>query len=201
MTATDTQVGILMRERQKGKTQEQAAASANLRSRKTVAKDEGLGKLSSQLKRTRTYSTRADPFAEIWAQAEGMLEKAPELEAKALFDWFCEQHPGTYQEGQLRIFQRPVSNWRALNQEQTAILEQVHCPGEVLQTDGLWLSELGVTIQGQPLAHLLIHNVLPYSNSEWGCLAQSESLAACKPPCPLDQQRYRTDDWAHESLC
>jgi len=49
-----------------------------------------------------------------------------------------------------------------------------------MQTDGVWLTELAVTIQGQPLAHLFIHCVLPYSNWEWGCLAQSESLMALR---------------------
>ena len=39
MTATNAQVRIMMRERQKGKTLEQAAASANVGSRKTVATD------------------------------------------------------------------------------------------------------------------------------------------------------------------
>ncbi|MCP4544328.1 MAG: transposase family protein, partial [Chloroflexi bacterium] len=107
-----------------------------------------------------------------------MLEDAPTLEAKAVFEWLCEQHVGRYQSGQLRTFQRHVSTWRALNQEQTAILAQVHRPGEVLQTDGTWLTELGVTIQGQPFKHLLIHSALPYSNWEWGRIAQSESLAA-----------------------
>jgi len=48
----------------------------------------------------------------------------------------------------------------------------------VLQTDGTWLTELGVTIQGQPFKPVLIHSVLPYSNWEWGRIAQSESLAA-----------------------
>ena len=56
------------------------------------------------------------------------------------------------------------------------MLEQVHRPGEVLQTDGTWLTELGVTLQGEPFEHLLIHCVLPYSNWEWGRVAQSESL-------------------------
>ena len=40
MTATDTQVRIIMRERQNGRTQEQAAAKANVRSRRTVRKYE-----------------------------------------------------------------------------------------------------------------------------------------------------------------
>jgi transcriptional regulator with XRE-family HTH domain len=180
MTATDTQVRIMMRERRKGKSQEQAAARANVRSRKTVARYERLGKLPSELKRPRSYRTRADPFAEEWVEVETMLAAAPELEAKALFEWLCEQYPGKYQEGQIRTFQRRVSEWRALHQKQIAVLEQVHHPGEVLQTDGVWLTELDVTIQEQPFSHLFIHCVLPYSNWEWGCLAQSESLAALR---------------------
>ena len=180
MTATDTQVRIMMRERQKGKTQEQAGSRANVRSRKTVARYERLGRLPSELKRPRNYRTRADAFAEDWAGAETMLAAAPELEAKALFEWLCEQHPGRYQEGQMRTFQRRVGEWRALHQKQIAILEQVHRPGEVLQTDGVWLTGLDVTIQEQPFSHLFIHCVLPYSNWEWGCPAQSESLAALR---------------------
>ena len=180
MTATDAQVRIIMRERKKGRTQEQAAASANLRSRKTAAKYEHLGQLPSALKQPRTYRTRADPFVEDWPEVEEMLERAPELEAKALFEWLCEERTGKYQEGQLRTFQRRVARWRLHHCDQVAVLEQVHHPGEVMQTDGTWLTELGVTIGGQPFKHLLIHSVLPYSNWEWGRVAQSESLAAIK---------------------
>ena len=178
MTATDAQVRIIMREREKGRTQEQAGASANLRSRKTVAKYEWLGKLPSDVSQPRCYRTRADPFAEDLATVEAMLESAPSLEGKGLFEWLCEQHPERYQPGQLRTFQRRVRMWRALHQGQVAVLEQVHRPGEVLETDGTWLTELGVTIQGQPFEHMLIHSVLPYSNWEWGRITQSESLAA-----------------------
>jgi hypothetical protein len=169
-----------MRERKKGRTQAQAAASANLRSRKTVAKYGMLGKLPSELKQPRAYRTRPDPFAEDWPAVEEMLHDAPQLEAKALFEWLSEQHPGRYQPGQLRTFQRRVGTWRALYQGQVAILQQVHRPGEVMQTDGTWLSGLGVTIGRQPFKHLLIHCVLPYSNWEWGRIAQSESLAALR---------------------
>ena len=79
MTATDAQVEILMREREKGRTQEQAAAKANLRDRKSVAKYEGLGKLPSQLKEPRRYRTRTDAFNQDWPQVEEMLNQAPEL--------------------------------------------------------------------------------------------------------------------------
>jgi transposase len=170
----------MMRERQRGRTQEQAAARANVRSRKTVAKYEQVGQLPSERVRPRQYQTRPDAFAADWPTLETMLQDAPSLEAKALFEWLCEQHPGRYAAGQLRTLQRRVAQWRALHQEQDAVLEQVHRPGEVLQTDGVWLTELGVTIQGERLAHLLIHSVLPYSNWEWGRVAQSESLNAMR---------------------
>jgi hypothetical protein len=43
MTATDAQVRLIMRERSKGRTQEQAAIEANLRSRKTASKYQQMG--------------------------------------------------------------------------------------------------------------------------------------------------------------
>ena len=179
MTATDRQVEIVMRELKKGRTQEQAAAKANLQSRQTVSRYARLGKLPSQLlKQPRQYRTRPDPFTEDWPEIERRLNEAPELEAKTLFAWLCEQRPDQYQEGQLRTFQRHVSTWRALNGSQLLSLPQVHVPGEVLQTDGTHMHALRVTIAGEPFPHLLIHCVLPYSNWEWGRVSQSESLMA-----------------------
>jgi hypothetical protein len=180
MTATDAQVRLIMRERSKGRTQEQAAVKANLRSRKTVGKYEQLGQLPSELKQARTYRTRSNPFEADWDEVEQMLQDAPELEAKTLFDWLNERNPGQYQEGQLRTLQRRVSTWRVLNENQLLTLDQVHRPGEVLQTDGTWMNDLGITLQGVPFAHLLIHSVLSYSNWEWGRVVQSESLLAIR---------------------
>jgi hypothetical protein len=180
MTTTDAQVRIAMRERTKGRTQEQAAAKANLSSRKTVGKYERLGQLPSELKRPRAYRTRPDPFEAEWPEVIALLEQAPALEAKTLFEWLCEHHPSEYQEGQLRTFQRRVSTWRALHGRQLLTLEQVHQPGEVLQTDGTWMNKLGITLAGQAFPHMLIHSVLPYSNWEWGRVVQSESLLAIR---------------------
>jgi len=180
MTATDAQVRIIMRERSKGKTQEQAAAKANLGSRKTVGKYEKTGRLPSELKQPRKYRTREDPFADVWSSIEKMLEDAKELEGKAIFDWLCEQKPGKYQEGQLRTFQRRVSTWKALHTEKMLCLDQVRQPGKMMQTDGTWMNKLGITIEKQPFRHMLIHSVLPYSNWEWGKISQSESLLAIR---------------------
>lgn len=180
MTATDAQVRLAMRERQKGRTQAQAAVRANLGSRHTAAKYERLGKLPSELQQPRTYRTRTDPFLADWPELVALLERAPELEARTLFDWLTEQRPGVYQEGQLRTLQRRVVVWRAEHTAPLLTLDQVHRPGEVLQTDGVWLDHLGVTIQGTAFPHVLIHSVLPYSNWEWGRVAQSESFLALR---------------------
>ncbi len=180
MTATDAQVRLLMKERNQGKTQEQAAVKANLRSRKTVAKYEKLGKLPSELKAPRSYRTRPDAFSDVWGEIETMLDEAPSLEAKTLFEWLQDEYPGEYQDHQLRTFQRRVSQWRGLNQDRLLSLDQVRVPGEMLQTDGTWMNELRITIQGEPFDHLLIHSVLPYSNWEWGRIAQSESLLSIR---------------------
>ncbi len=178
MTTTDAQVRLLMQARRNGKTQIQAAVAANLGSRKTVARYERVGKFPSELRQRRTYRTRGDPFEQDWPEVATHLTLSPQLEAKTLFAWLCEQHPERYHLGQLRTFQRRVADWKATHTERVAVLEQVHLPGAVLETDGTWLTELGVTLQGQPFVGLWLHCVLPYSNWEWGCLAQSESLLA-----------------------
>jgi len=138
------------------------------------------GPTAQQLQRPRTYRTCEDPFAADWPELESMLEQAPELDAKTLFEWVCERRPGVYQEGQLRTLQRHVSTWRALHSEKMVALEQCHRPGEALQTDGTWMNTLGTTVGGQAFPHVLIHSVLPYSNWEWGRVAQSESLLAIR---------------------
>ena len=57
-----------MPERRQGKTQEQAAAKAKVKDRKTVAKYEQLGVLPSELKRGRQHRTHEDAFAADWAE-------------------------------------------------------------------------------------------------------------------------------------
>jgi hypothetical protein len=180
MTATDAQVRIIMRERSKGHTQEQAAVKANVNSCQTVRKYERVRKLPSELQQPRSYRTRSDPFEADWNELARMLKDAPELEAKTLFEWLCERDPEKYQEGQLRTLQRRVNDWRVMNGNPLLTLDQVHQPGEVLQTDGTWMNELGISLQGEPFEHLVIHSVLPYSNWEWGRVVQSESLLAIR---------------------
>ena len=79
-----------------GRTQEQAAASASLRSRRSVAKYERLVRLPSEMKKPRQRETRRDALEADSPTTEQMLEDAPRLQSKALFEWSCDEHPGRY---------------------------------------------------------------------------------------------------------
>jgi len=175
---TDGEVGIMVRERAKGKTQEQAAARAGM-SVRTVRRYEHRGKLPSQLKQPRRYRTRPNPFADDWPWVEEQLTRDPALQATTLFALLGERRPGHYQAAQLRTRQRQIAAWRAQHgPAQEVFFAQVHQPGIAAQSDFTHMGELGVTLAGVPFPHLLFHLVLDYSNVEAVHLVLSESFEA-----------------------
>ena len=180
MSVTDAQVRKMNEEYTKNKNVSLAALKAGM-DRKTAAKYRDAGKLPSELKKERTWRTRTDPFASVWPLVAAMLADAPELEAKTVFEHLVEQEPGRFEEGQLRTLQRRVRDWRArYGPEKTVFFSQRHRPGEAMQTDFTWATELQITIAGVPFPHMLCHAVLPYSNWEWATICFSESMAALR---------------------
>lgn len=180
MLVTDRQVRKLLMEYQKSGQIQMAALKAGM-TRKTAAQYVHDGRLPSERAVERDWRTRQDPFEAHWAQAAAMLREAPELEAKALFDWLSEQHAGVYDEGQLRSFQRHVRRWRALyGPEKEVYFPQEHRPGVRMETDFTCLNGLGMTVRGRTFEQLLCHSTLTYSNWEWGSLCVSESFLALR---------------------
>lgn len=180
MTTPDRKVRKLMEEYQKTGKLVKACLRADL-DPKTGRKYLRAGKLPSQMQVEHRWRTRPDAFERDWPEIRAMLADAPELEAKILFEWLCERHPGSYQEGQLRTFQRRVRQWRALEGPPKEVyFPQQHEPGVRLETDFTWMNHLGVTIDGEAFAHLLCHSVLSYSNWEWAVVCHSESMLALK---------------------
>jgi hypothetical protein len=158
----------------------QAAMKADM-DRKTARKYVATGKLPSELKQPRDWRTRPDPFEAHWPEIEARLRETPEFEAKTLFDLLQQQHPGRYEDGQLRTLQRHVKRWRAAHgPEREVVLAQQHRPGEAAQTDFTHATELAVTIAGQLFVHLLCVLVLPYSNWQWATVCLSESILALR---------------------
>jgi hypothetical protein len=179
VAVTDSQVRKLMEELTKHGVG-LAAIKAGM-DPKTAAKYRDLGKFPSELKERREWRTREDPFEADWPALAERLKDAPELEAKTLFEVLIAEQPERYEPGQLRTLQRRVSDWRAkYGPDKEVFFAQVHRPGEAMQTDFTWATELGITICGEPFPHMLCHPVLPYSNWEWATVCLSESMPAIK---------------------
>src|SRR2546428_3107045 len=108
----DAEVLVMLRERAKGRTQEQAAARAGM-SVRTARTYERLGQLPSQLKHPRSYRTRPDPFEVDWPWVVSQLERDDALQTTTLFALLGTLHPGRYQSGQVRTMQEHIAAWRA----------------------------------------------------------------------------------------
>ena len=145
--------------------------------RHTARKYIEAGKCPAELQAKHTWRTRPDPLEKVWVEVARMLEDAPELEAKTLFEYFLARPDNGLEESHLRTFFRRVRHWRATQgPEREVFFAQEHQPGQLLQLDWTYARELQVTIQGQALDHLFCQCVLPYSDWQWVTRCISESF-------------------------
>ena len=173
---TDYQVRRLRKLSNTEKNQEIAASKAGM-DPKTARKYLAADGLPSELVKERHWRTREDPFQEVWDQVRQQIEESPGLEGKTLFEWLQREYPGRFSDGQIRTLQRRIKFWRATEGPvQEVYFGQKHEPGKLCASDFTHMTELGITIQGQTLVHLVYHFVLTYSNWEAGTICYSESL-------------------------
>lgn len=173
---TDEQVRLLMSLISKGMSQVTAAAKAGM-SERTARKYLHAGQMPSVLKTPRTWRTRSDPFADVWAEIEALLEQDGGLQAKAVLSELNERYPGRFGEGSLRTLQRRFRAWRARSgPDREVYFPQVHRPGVQAQSDFTDMRRLAIRIGGEPFPHLLYHFVLTYSNWEAVSICPSESF-------------------------
>jgi hypothetical protein len=177
---TDQQARRLMTLNQKEKSLSVAAAKAGM-SENTARKYLRSGVLPSQCKPDRYWRTRYDPFEDVWEDIQEKIEVNPGFEAKTLFEWLQRESPGKYSDGQLRTLQRRIKYWRATEGPAKEVyFTQVHEPGILSESDFTHMSDLGITISGEPFDHLIYHFVLTYSNWEAGTICFSESFESLK---------------------
>jgi hypothetical protein len=179
MVVTDEQVRALREWLDKEASLSLAAAKAGM-DRKTARKHRRADRLPSQLAAeavVRAWRTRTDPFENVWSEVEALLKEGSGWEAKTLFEELQRRHPGRFAEGQLRTLQRRVKQWRATRgPDKEVFFAQRHVPGRLGASDFTHMTELGVTINGEPFAHLVYHFVLSYSNWEHVTVCFSESF-------------------------
>jgi hypothetical protein len=175
---TDQQIRRLFKLSKIEETQEIAASKVGM-DVQTARKYLKAQRLPSELKLPRHWRTRQDEFTGVWPEISEQLRTNPALEAKTLFDALQRQYPDRFADGQLRTLQRRIKTWRATEgPSQEVYFAQEHRAGELCESDFTHLTELGITIAGEPFAHMLYHFVLTYSNWETGTICQSESLAS-----------------------
>ena len=173
---TDRQVRRLMSLLQAEQSLQVAADKVGM-DRETGPKYRQLGKLPSEVRPTRDWRTRADPFAEVWPWVAEQLSVNPGLEAGTLLEALQRAHPGRFADGQLRTLQRQVKRWRGLEGPgKEVFFNQVHHPGRLGASDFSHMTKLGVTIGGRTFEHLIYHFVLTYSNWEAFTICYSESF-------------------------
>jgi hypothetical protein len=179
---TDQQVRRLFKLLQTENSQALAAAKAGM-DVTTARKYRRLGRLPSEVAVTHNWRTREDPFEGVWEEVRQELAVNPGLEAHTLFQLLQRKYPGRFQDGQMRTLQRRIKTWRALEgPAREVFFSQVHVPGRLCASDFTHLSELGITIAGQPFDHMVYHFVLTYSNWEHSTVCFSESPLKRDPP-------------------
>jgi hypothetical protein len=156
-----------------------AAAKAGM-DRKTAGKYRSKSRLPSQMAEqpaARTWRTREDPFSDVWSEVVALLEQGSGWEVKTLFEELQRRYPGRFADGQLRTLQRHVKQWLAKHgPDKEVFFTQDHMPGRLGASDFTRMNDLGVTINGEPFAHLAYHFVLTYSNWEHITVCFSESF-------------------------
>ena len=177
---TDAQVRRLREKRMAGKTLTAAAAAAGMSERTARRWQEGA--LPSAAKAPRSWRTREDPFADVWASEvvpQLAADTAGRLQVLTLFTALRRRHPGRFQLGQLRTLQRRVRAWRVEHGPAREVyFEQAAVPGREAAFDFTDAGELGVTLQGVRFPHLLFEWVLSYSRWTYVGLALSETFEA-----------------------
>jgi hypothetical protein len=110
---TESQLNQLRKEYKKKENMTLSAMKAGM-DRRTARKYLGQpAKSPRELQVKHTWRTRSDPLAEIWDQARQMLEDAPDLEAKTVFEYLLHWADCGLQESHLRTFQKRGQSWNA----------------------------------------------------------------------------------------
>jgi len=167
---TKEQVKLYMNYKSSGNLSQTACAAKSgfsTRSARTIDR----GKHHTQrAKKPRDYKTRRSSIDAIWASTlEPMLQDNPELQPTSLFIYLERTFQDSngqpiYDQSCLRTLQRRVATWKATSGPgKDIIIPQVHVPGKMALSDFTNMNNIGISIAGEPLRHLLYHFRLVYS--------------------------------------
>lgn len=151
----------------------------------------------------RNWRTRKDPLAAVWEdELLPLLEQFPDLEPMTLFEHLIDNHSDNFDKSILRTLQRKVRRWKGLHGKGKEVMFlQKHEAGEMGISDFTTLKDITITIDGNPLKHLLYHYRLVYSKWSYikvvfggeSFVALSSGLQSALEECGGCPREHRTD--------
>jgi len=156
------QVNLYMTIRNEGFNQKSAAAKSAISERSARRIEKGQ---HDDLKTRRAYRTRKDPLSGAFEEhLIPLLEKEPSLTPMTLFEELLERCPDQFDNRCLRTIQRRVKQWLATEGPQKEVIFlQKHQPGIKGISDYTHPKNFSISINKQPLKHMLYHYRLVFS--------------------------------------
>lgn len=150
-----------MQQRRNGLNQEAAAAKSGI----SVRSGRRIEQTSSPRAKTgRNWRTRHDPLEAVWqSELAVLLERDETLTGTTLLEYLQDHYPEQYDDKVLRTLQRRVKQWRAVHgADKEVMFRQQAEPARQGFSDFTHPDSI-ITIQGQPLDHLLYQFRLAFS--------------------------------------
>jgi hypothetical protein len=158
---TQRQESIYMSKRQQGKSQETAAAKADIseRSGRRIEKGE-----RQSVPGERHWRTREDPLDVVWqTELVPLLEKEPQLSGLTLWEYLEDKHAGKFPYSVLRTLQRRVKHWKATQGPDKVVIFRQSMPAGQQGLSDFSHPNTEITIQGEVFTHLLYQFRFAYS--------------------------------------
>jgi transposase InsO family protein len=158
---TQHQESLYMSKRQRGQSQETAAACAAIseRSGRRIEKGE-----RPSISGERHWRTRADPLEAIWeTELVPLLEREPQLTGLTLWEYLEDEHAGQFPYHVLRTLQRRVKQWKATQGPDKVVIFRQAIPAGQQALSDFSHSATPITIQGEAFPHLLYQFRFAYS--------------------------------------
>ena len=150
-----------MQQRHKGLNQEASAAKVGISTRSGRRIEQSP---SPRAKPERSWRTRHDPLEAVWqSELTLLLERDESLTGITLLEYLQDHYPEQYDDKVLRTLQRRVKQWRAVHgSDKEVMFRQQAVPARQGFSD-FTHPDSTITIQGQPLNHLLYQFRLAFS--------------------------------------
>lgn len=110
MALNTRQVSFYMAQRNKGLTQEAAAATAGISVRSGRRIEKGQWQQSGD----RHWRTRQDPLEDVWlSDILPLLQSRPQISPTTVLEYLQDKYPGKYPDNVRRTLQRRIRTWKA----------------------------------------------------------------------------------------